>query len=497
MSNLEHGFETDTDLTDLDDADDVDRTQNDAEDSGRSDEGDENEKSITLRDTSRRREDMRLVPALFVMGDADHVAPPADQRLILFDDVLHIGRRAPGGTGDGVAWVVADRLVSGQHCVISREGDREGWKLTDLGSRNGTAVDGLMAHEPVHLRDGAIIFVGTHIAVFHTVAELELEAIRSELKDPFGPVPTASPTGAVINQLLRKLAPSQCELLLTGETGVGKEVYATAIHANSSRNGRFVPINCAALPRELVESELFGYVRGAHSQAREAKRGLFEEADGGTLFLDEVGDMSPELQTKLLRFLQDREITPLGATRPRRLDLRVLAATSRTTAPTAAAPGVGLRADLAARLGAEPIRLPPLRHRIEDLGALAAYFMKLRACRFEPVAFQALALYAWPGNVRELEKVMLNADLLSRDSEVVTLEHLPAAIASGPGRVKAAPPGAAMRPPPPSPRQLEQLLAQHHGNIQRIARELGRTPPLIYRWCKRFKLDPDRYRVRT
>src|SRR6185369_2291359 len=125
-------------------------------------------------------------------------------------------------------------------------------------------------------------------------------------------------------------------------------------------NGPFVAVNCAALPRELVESELFGYARGAHSQAAMAKPGIIEQAEGGTLFLDEVGEMAPELQTKLLRFTQDRMLIPVGGVRPRRIDARIIAATSRTTAPGKST-NLGLRADLAARLGAEPIRIPPLR----------------------------------------------------------------------------------------------------------------------------------------
>jgi transcriptional regulator with PAS, ATPase and Fis domain len=450
----------------------------------------ETEQSVTIADQHRRREEARRVGGLFVLGDAQGIAPPPSQRLVVFDTVLHIGRRGPEDS-TAPSWVVKDPLVSSQHSVITKEGDA--YKLSDLASRNGTAVDGQMVKEPVKLRDGAVIFLGTQVAVFRTVTENELAAIQADIASPLGPVATVSPGTAVVCQVLRKLAPSDCEILLTGETGVGKEVYAKAVHNLSGRAGRFVAINCAALPRELVESELFGYVKGAHSQARESKRGLFEEAEGGTLFLDEVGEMPADLQTKLLRFLQDRLLVPLGATRARRLDTRVLAATSRTTAPKGSST-VGLRADLAARLGAEPIRLPPLRHRIEDVGALAAYFLGQRPLRFEPLAFQALALYAWPGNVRELEKVVGNAELLARGKPAVTLEDLPAAIAQTPGHAKAQPTGAPVRPPPPSATELEELLQRFNGNVLRVARELGRTPPLIYRWCRRFKLDPERFR---
>ena len=189
----------------------------------------------------------------------------------------------------------------------------------------------------MRLRDGALIFFGNHVAVFRMVSHIELEAIKAELVAPLGPVATASPTLAVACDRLRRLAASDGELLIVGETGVGKEVYARAVHRASGRKGRFVAINCAAIPRELVESELFGYRQGAHSTAHQAKAGLIEEAEGGTLFLDEIGEMSPEAQIKMLRFLQDRELTPLGSTRPRRMDVRIVAATNRT----AAGPGQG------------------------------------------------------------------------------------------------------------------------------------------------------------
>src|SRR5262249_32937978 len=163
---------------------------------------------------------------------------------------------------------------------------------------------------------------------------------------------TASPLLAVACDRLRRLAASSSELLIVGETGVGKEVYARAVHGASGRKGRFMAINCAAIPRELVESELFGYRAGAHSTAHQAKPGLIEEAESGTLFLDEIGEMTHEAQIKLLRFLQDRELTPLGATRPRQIDVRIIAATNRTL--SAAGSGKthpGVRDDIVARLG--------------------------------------------------------------------------------------------------------------------------------------------------
>jgi transcriptional regulator with PAS, ATPase and Fis domain len=280
--------------------------------------------------------------------------------------------------------------------------------------------------------------------------------------------------------------------LLTGETGVGKEVYANAIHRASARKGKFVAINCAAIPRELVESELFGYVRGAHSQAAASKPGIIEEAEGGTLFLDEVGEMAPELQTKLLRFTQDRLLAPVGGVRLRAIDTRIIAATSRTTAPSKSN-NLGLRADLAARLGAEPIRIPPLRERVEDIGVLVSHLLGERGKPFELAAFQALCLHPWPGNVRELGKVVTSAEALARGADRITGEHLPSAIAAAPGRVRSSPGRRASRPPPKAV-ELEELMRRFNGNMLRVARELDRKPALVYRWAKRFRLNADDFR---
>ena len=430
-------------------------------------------------------------PMLIVLGSADQPAPDPRQRLLVFNKTVVIGRHAPKNMGLEVAgWVVRDRLISGQHARIEESDDGD-WELTDLESRNGTVVDGISAEPVLKLRNGSLIFVGSHVAIFRLATETQIAAIKAEMERPFGPVPTCNPDFAMTCAMLRKLADTDSEVLLTGETGVGKEIYANAIHQASGRKGRFVAVNCAALPRELVESELFGYTRGAHSQATVPKAGIIEEAEGGTLFLDEIGDMAPELQTKLLRFTQDRMLMPVGSTRPRRMDVRILAATSRT-APPVAGQG-GLRADLAARLGAEPIRVPPLRDRLEDLGALGGYLLGAKGKPLETLALQALCLYSWPGNVREVQKVLSTAMALARDAERIGVQHLPQAIAAGPARVRSSPAGRATRPPPTAV-ELEEIIRRCEGNMLRVARELDRKPALIYRWAKRFNIKIDDYR---
>jgi DNA-binding NtrC family response regulator len=430
------------------------------------------------------------VSILLIVGDARGRIPPGKERVVSFAGTMVVGRREATQSEPGQSFLVLpDRMVSSQHLAIGRAPEEAAYDLTDLSSSNGTVVDGEAVESSVRLRDGALIFAGSHVMVFRTVSAAELAAIHAELARPLGPVPTVNPTFAMVCKKLRVLAEAGEEVLLVGETGVGKEVYARAIHKASGRMGRFVAVNCAAIPRELVESELFGYARGAHSQAAMAKPGIIEEADGGTLFLDEIGEMAPALQTKLLRFTQDRLLVPVGGVHPRRIETRIVAATSRTAPATESG---GLRADLAQRLGAEPIRIPPLRERIEDLGPIAAFLLGERAKPFELAAFQALCLHAWPGNVRELEKAMTSAEALARGSESVDFEHLPAAISSAP-RTRSAP-GRRKARPPPNAADLEALMRRFRGNMMRVARELDRKPALVYRWAKRFGLDVGDFR---
>ena len=445
--------------------------------------------SVTFRPPQTATDAQRL-PTLLVVGDDRGRVPEASKRVVTFAGSLVIGRRETTKVEPGqVSLVLDDRMVSSQHLAISRAPVEGSYELTDLSSTNGTGVDGEVVASTVKLREGSLIFVGSHVAVFRTMTAAELAAVHEELARPLGPVPTINPTFAQVCRKLRVLAESGEEVLLTGETGVGKEVYARSIHKASGRPGKFVAVNCAAIPRELVETELFGYARGAHSQASLPKPGIIEQAEGGTLFLDEIGEMAPALQTKLLRFTQDRLLVPVGSVTPRRIDTRIIAATSRT-GPSG--DSGGLRADLAARLGAEPIGIPPLRERLEDLAALALYLLGERAKPFELATFQALTLYGWPGNVRELGKVMTSAEALARGAERIAFEHLPAAIGAAP-RLRSAP-GRRKPRPPPTAEDLEILMRKFKGNVMRVARELDRKPALVYRWAKRFGLEVDGFR---
>jgi transcriptional regulator with PAS, ATPase and Fis domain len=232
----------------------------------------------------------------------------------------------------------------------------------------------------------------------------------------------------------KKAAASRSTVLLLGESGTGKEVFARAIHEWSERRADpFIAINCVGLSKELLESELFGHEKGAFTGAHQLKKGKMELADGGTLFLDEIGDISPELQTKLLRFLQEREFERLSGTHQIRVDVRVIAATNRNL--TSAIKDGRFREDLFYRLNVIPISLPPLKDRKEDIPFLAQFFLRRFGLETKKIftgitaaAQMRLTNYEWPGNVRELGNVIERAAVLGQGPEV-TLEDLPPRIA--------------------------------------------------------------------
>jgi DNA-binding NtrC family response regulator len=228
---------------------------------------------------------------------------------------------------------------------------------------------------------------------------------------------------------VKKIADAKSNVLILGETGTGKELFTRAIHFNSSRRDKpFIPINCSAIPDNLLESELFGYVKGAFTGAVNSKRGLFEEADGGTIFLDEIADLSPTLQAKLLRVIDDHEIRSLGSTQSRTVDIRLIAATNKDIV---AAVKTGLcREDLYYRLNVVTLTLPPLRERREDIFLLARHFLTAYAREiakpvkgFHETALKILHNYSWPGNVRELQNIIERAVLIT-DRELIYPEHL-------------------------------------------------------------------------
>ncbi|MDY0301853.1 MAG: sigma-54 dependent transcriptional regulator, partial [Trichlorobacter sp.] len=256
----------------------------------------------------------------------------------------------------------------------------------------------------------------------------ENQRLKTELanKDDFSTIIGNSTVMAKVFQVVSKVADTEASVLITGESGTGKELVARSIHNRSSRkNNPFIAINCAAIPHDLLESELFGHVKGAFTGAVRDKVGKFVQADCGTLFLDEVGELPVALQPKLLRALQERVVEPVGGTREIRLDVRVVAATNLEM-DKAIADGT-FREDLYYRLAVIPLHLPPLRQRQEDIALLLKHFCKrhhAEQVRFDKEAMTALKKYHWPGNVRELENLVERL-LIMRSNDVITLADLP------------------------------------------------------------------------
>jgi transcriptional regulator with PAS, ATPase and Fis domain len=265
--------------------------------------------------------------------------------------------------------------------------------------------------------------------------ERESEAFAERVDSRYHMVVGKSPQIHDALSIARKAAPSRSTILLLGESGTGKEIFARAIHNWSDRKDKpFVAINCVGLSRELLESQLFGHEKGAFTGALELKKGKMELAHGGTVFLDEVGDISTELQTKLLRFLQEREFERVGGTTSIRVDLRIIAATNRDLYQDVREGH--FREDLYYRLNVVPLSLPPLRERKEDIPALATYLLKRSTLETKKnftgiteEALQKLIAYRWPGNVRELANVIESAVVLGRGPEL-TVHDLPDAVVS-------------------------------------------------------------------
>jgi two-component system response regulator AtoC len=379
--------------------------------------------------------------------------------------------------------------------------------VEDLQSANGTRVSGqrLLPGARASVAVGAPIQAGGIFFVLQDHDPREVAPATQAAVSPH-PVGTARP-GVVVHDaammhlytLVELVARSNLPVLVMGETGVGKEVVAASVHAHSSRVGKpFVKLNCAALPDTLLESELFGYEKGAFSGATEARPGLIESAHEGTLFLDEIGEMSPATQPKLLRVLESGELVRIGARKPRMVDVRVVAATNRALAACVASGS--FRKDLYFRLNGFTISVPPLRERASEIPHLAAHLLAQgaqRAGRPTPtLTAEALALllrHSWPGNVRELKTVMERALAVCADDQVRSHQILidPAVVADEPGASAVAlPPQAPPSPSSPSPapalegrlaridpgeerRLIVQALERSGGNQSRAAILLG------------------------
>jgi DNA-binding NtrC family response regulator len=326
--------------------------------------------------------------------------------------------------------------------------------------------------------------------------------------DRFDGVVSESPVMREVFQVIEAVAPTDATVLLLGESGTGKELVARSIHSRSSRRaGPFIPVNCSALTETLLESELFGHVKGAFTGATVNRMGLFEEASAGTLFLDEIGDITPRVQVSLLRALQESEVKPVGATTVRKINTRVIAATNRDL--EAATRDKSFRADLFYRLNVVTFQLPPLRERSEDVSLLAHHFLQRYSQRFNkparrltPEAVDVLQGYSWPGNVRELENAIQRMVVLSTNEEL-TPREIPTAIRSAAAPARRT--GRTFGQPYAVAKEVavsdfersyvESVLVQSGGNLAEAARFAGLDKSNFRRLARRHQIDLDRYRA--
>jgi len=308
-------------------------------------------------------------------------------------------------------------------------------------------------------------------------------------------------------EIMRNVAKSKATVLILGESGTGKELVAKAIHSLSDRNReKFLDLNCGAIPRELLENELFGHERGSYTGADRRYLGSFERAHGGTLFLDEICEMDLALQVKLLRVLQERSFMRIGGSEKVEIDVRVIAATNRDIQEEVR--GGRFREDLYYRLNVVPVHVPPLRERRDDIPLLAAHFLKIFASKndkifldFDPEVLEILTNYSWPGNVRELENMTERIVVLNNDSRIRT-KHLPPVLKplarkkmSGSNAAAGAPAGDGGSPLLPlkeMERQLiEQALKEYKGNVPRVAKALGLGQATLYRKIQKFQMKKE------
>ena len=394
--------------------------------------------------------------------------------------------------GEGEVWLrLPDARVSERHAVVELQGDE--LLFEDLDSLNGS----FLGAEPIRtaaIADGQTIVVGRTVLLFRR------RVARPATHDAFDvagapELRTLSPETAHIHDLLARAAGSPVAVLLRGETGVGKEVAARALHALSRRAGSFVAVNCGALPENLVESELFGYRRGAFSGATQDRAGVIAAAAGGTLLLDEIGELPAAAQVKLLRAVQEREVVPLGAARGEavRVDFRLVCATHADLDAQVARGR--FRADLLARIRGLDVELPALRARRMDIGILIAALLARHAradaasYRFDRRCAQALVAHDYPLNIRELEQALLALLALAGPERLFRREALAETTI---GRAGAQQP--AGRDPDRVRADLLEQLARHQGNISAVARAMRCTRMQVHRWLKRWQIDAEPFR---
>ncbi|MBI4512128.1 MAG: sigma 54-interacting transcriptional regulator [Deltaproteobacteria bacterium] len=437
---------------------------------------------------------------------AQPLSPPS--RHCLADlDMVSVGRgpaneviRARAEGARQLKLRVKDPWMSGQHANLVQVSDR--WVLEDTNSRNGSFLNGAKTKRVI-LADGDVIELGHTFFLFRERAprneeeplDLDAAAFRAGIPG----LATLLPALARDFRIIAKLAQSQVSIVLAGESGTGKEVLAKAIHALSGRKGPLIAVNCGAIPETLIESELFGYRKGAFSGATGDRPGLIRSADGGTLFLDEIGDLPLFSQVAFLRVLQEKQVTPVGGVKPISVDIRTCAAT-HCDLEQLVEEGK-FRTDLFSRVSGFTLPLPPLRERREDLGLIIGTLLGRLAPQgekvtFRPEAVRAFLHYDWPLNMRELERCLGTAVVLA-GNDPLGPEHLPASVREAMAALATAPDG---RRRPLSASEIAQkaelvaLLREHRGNVSAVARALGKQRIQIHRWIRRHGLELSSFR---
>jgi DNA-binding NtrC family response regulator len=469
--------------------------------------------TLPHHDGRRRQGGASPRPHLFLAMECERPTAPS-ARFILSDvEGVMIGRgpernvdRSDENGARHLTIRVPDRWMSGTHTRLVKVLGK--WVVEDAGSRNGTIVNGETTQKAI-LLDGDLLELGHTLFLYRDAVPTTpddpaiLDASRVRTPAP-GLATLSAPLARELEQL-EAVARSTVSVVLRGDSGTGKEVIARAVHALSGRTGPFVAMNCGALPETLIETELFGHKKGAFSGANEDRPGLVRSADKGTLFLDEIGDLPASSQAAFLRVLQEREVMPVGGTRPIAVDLRLIAATHQDL-ETQVARGQ-FRADLFARVAGYTMHLPRLADRREDLGLLIATLLERllggRAAnvRFSPEAARAIFRCPWALNVRELEKC-LGAAVVLAGAGPVELEHLPPAVRAPKPQVDL---DATVDDHQVSDRplsdeevkhkeELDALLREHEGNVSQVARAMGKARMQIHRWVKRYKLTLESYR---
>ena len=401
--------------------------------------------------------------------------------------------------------VLADETVSRHHCEISR--DRRGYLLKDLGSTNGTLLDGAEIKE-AWLKPGAVITVGKVALKVRPFSE-RIELLPSE-SDTFGESFGSSVAMRQIFGLLERLGPTDATVLIGGETGTGKDVLARSVHAVSPRKAKpFVVVDCGAVVSSLIESELFGHEKGAFTGASSQRQGAFELAHGGTVFLDEIGELPLDMQPKLLRALEQRAFRRVGGSREIRVDIRVIAASKRNLRMEVERGK--FREDLFFRLAVVPIDLPPLRERRDDIPLLVTRLLKTISAAsgggpeltLSREALDALRAHDWPGNVRELRNVLERAAYLSRATgdDEIRLGAMPVVLGSSPQAAHAAPPSFDASKSYRDTRSewetkfetayVSWLLERHGFNISAAARAADMDRKYLYKLAKKHGLHPN------